>query len=250
MAAIPLDDHLEPQPTLICNVSDFVMHLDRLRRRAATGSSAGKRVGLDWLTKNTGIPRSSLHSYLSGTTLPPADRFDTLVMTLGCSPREVKEWAQALDRLCDAAAAERMQPVGDDVYRLPTSNVQLRTRRAKGLASCLEWMSGDAVGDEGPIVLPAYVCATWVGTYVYAEPDPLSRRTGFLWAGNNWFVCQTRGAENPDLGEPIESDIWIYTQGDVIHDGSGAWGWIPANAIANAQAYAALPTLPWREPGL
>jgi transcriptional regulator with XRE-family HTH domain len=246
MAALPPDDRLEPRPALICNVSDFVLELERLRRRAASGSPV-RRVGLDQLAKASGIPRSSVHSYLNGSALPPAERLDALVRALGCRPEELKEWAQALDRLGDAAAADRIKPVGDDIARMPTNNARVRSQRARGLAACLQWMYGEASAD-GPVVLPGFVCATWVGTYVYAEPDPLSRRTGYLWAGNNWFICQTRGAENPALGESVATDIWLYTQGDVAHDGAGAWGWIPAGAVANARPHTPFPTLPWREP--
>jgi len=43
------------------NLADFVLHLDRLRRRAARGT-ARQRVGLDALARQAGIPRSTLES--------------------------------------------------------------------------------------------------------------------------------------------------------------------------------------------
>lgn len=238
-----MHDLVPPQPALIVNQADFVVHLDRLRRRAL--HVGGQRVGLDRLSRLTGIPRSSLHGYLVGLTLPPPDRLDALVVALGCTASETREWAQALDRLLDAALDERR--TDEEWLELPSSHEAVRRRRSVGLADCPERGGDDITDPAGPSVLSAFVCSTWTGTYVYAEPTVLSPRTGFLFPGNNWFLCQTRGAPNPPLGESVPSDIWLFTQGDRASSSLGGWGWAPATAVAGAEAFAPLPGLRWRE---
>lgn len=232
-----------PQPALIANQADFVVHLDRLRRRAF--HDGGQRVGLDRLSRLTGIPRSSLHGYLVGLTLPPSDRLDALVVALGCTAAETHEWAQALDRLLDAALEVRR--TDDQWLELPSSHEAVRRRRSVALAACPERGDGDVTGPVGPSVLNAYVCATWTGTYVHAEPTVISPRTGFLLPGNNWFLCQTVGAANPSLGEAVASNIWLFTQGDRAYSDQGGWGWAPATAVAGVESFTPLPGLRWRE---
>lgn len=238
-----MNDVALPQPALIANQADFVLHLDRLRRRAIR--AGGQRVGLDRLSRLTGIPRSSLHGYLVGLTLPPPDRLDALVVALGSTPSETHEWAQALDRLVDAALDVRR--TDDQWLELPSGHEAVRRRRSVGLADCPERGGDDATGPVGPSVLSAHVCSTWTGTYVYAEPTLLSPRTGFLLPGNNWFLCQAVGALNPPLGEAVASDIWLFTQGDRAYSDQGGWGWAPATAVAGAEPFTPLPGLRWRE---
>ena len=239
-----MNDLVPPQPALIANHADFVVHLDRLRRRAL--HVGGQRVGLDRLSRLTRIPRSSLHGYLVGLTLPPPDRLDSLLVALGCTPAETREWAQALDRLVDQAFEGRRHE--EEWLELPSGHETVRRRRALGLAACPERGVDDITGPAGPCVLNAYVCSTWTGTYVYAEPTVLSPRTGFLLPGNNWFLCQTRGATNPPLGEAVDSDIWLFTQADRAYSDRDGWGWAPATAVAGVAPYTPLPGLRWREP--
>ncbi|MFD0634715.1 helix-turn-helix domain-containing protein [Catenulispora yoronensis] len=86
---------------------DLLAALDRLRMRAARGT--GKpRVPLRDLASATGVPRSSLANYLSGATLMPADVLDAVVLALGASPAEAREWANAWE----AASAERFRGPG------------------------------------------------------------------------------------------------------------------------------------------
>ena len=234
---------LAPQPALVSNVADLVVQLDRLRRRAGLGH--GRRIGLDQLSRLTGIPRSSLHGYLVGATLPPADRLDALVVALGCTAAETHEWAQALERLEETSLEDRR---GDDAWqRLPTGHAAVRGRRVRGLAACPERGAGDLTDPAGPSVLHAVVCTTWTGTYVYAEPVAASSRRGYLLPGNNWFLCQTRGGANPSLGDSVRSDIWLFTQADRTHGDWDGWGWAPATAIAGASS-GPIPGVRWREP--
>ena len=237
-----------PRPESICNQADFVLELDHLRRRAAAGSPR-QRIGLDSLVRTTRIPRSSLHGYLAGTSLPPADRLDSLVLALGATPREAHEWALALDRLFDGVLTRRIK--ADAELQLPTENARVRSQRARGLHTGPVPLP-DGVGTDqanGPVVVHACVCSTWAGTHTYAEPDAGSRRTGFLHAGNNWFLAQAHGGPNPGTARAPLSRMWLYTQADISYDGDGGWGWVPANAVANALSDTPLPgLLHWERP--
>lgn len=61
--------------------------LDRARRRTAAGSGKA-RVSLDQLSQVTGIPRSTVHAYLSGRVTPSPQVLDRLVVALGADKRE------------------------------------------------------------------------------------------------------------------------------------------------------------------
>lgn len=237
-----------PTPSEVCNSADFVLHLDRLRRRAAFGSQKA-RVGLDALTRSTRLPRSSVHAYLSGAVLPPADRLDLIIAALGGTATERREWADARDRVADQALLVRAQPgPGPDIVRLPSANARLRSARAvalahlKGLAAAPPDPPNE--GADGPVVIPAVVCATWVGSYVYRDRSAGATRTGFLFAGNSWFVGQAGGGPNPALSPGVRSTAWLYTQADVDHAGGGGWGWLPATALAGFAGGPVVPGIP------
>lgn len=233
-----------PRPEQICNRADFVLELDRLRRRAAAGSGK-QRIGLDRLSRISGIPRSSLHDYLAGTSLPPADRLDALVLALGASSCEAREWARALDRLVDVVMSRRAAP-SPEIALLPTANADVRRLRARNLHEIAlpQGLEHLRPADCEEAVLTAAVCNTWAGTFVYSAPDGDSARTGYLNAGNNWFLWQTRGALNPSRDD-VPSDVWLYTQADVAIDADGGWGWAPANVVADARPFEVLHGLPF-----
>jgi Helix-turn-helix len=247
-----------PDPERIGNLADFVLHLDRLRRRAARGT-VRQRVGLDALARQAGIPRSTLHTYLAGLALPPADRLDRMVLALGCPPSEAREWAQARDRIADVIEMDRpVASAGDDLAGLPAENARVKARRARGLDHCsglVDWstpvherMLRASPPSPGPVVLPAVVASTWVGTYVYRDPSAASVRTGYLHPGNNWFICQTLGGPAPAAGGSPVSHTWIYTQADIAHDHTGGWGWLPAIALTGYAGAGPVPGIPWLRP--
>lgn len=74
--------------------------------------------------------------------------------------------------------------------------------------------------------------------------------SGYLYAGNNWFVCQSRGGENPRVGS-ARNNIWLYTQGDkgVPSWAPGyhyhGWGWFPATYVSGGINYGPIPGLRW-----
>ena len=77
--------------------NDLLNELERWRARAARGTGRA-RVSLRELSAATGVPRSSLSNYLSGATLMPPDALDAVVLALGATPEQAKEWADAWER--------------------------------------------------------------------------------------------------------------------------------------------------------
>lgn len=95
-----------PDPTAVFSVADLALHLDRLRREA--GRERGRRrLGLDTLARRTGVPRSTLHTYLAGRSLPPPEVLDRLVLELGATGAQAREWARAWERVADASRGNR-----------------------------------------------------------------------------------------------------------------------------------------------
>jgi transcriptional regulator with XRE-family HTH domain len=102
MIAVPEERPAEPapQPARVRSRADLARELERLRVRAAR-ASGHRRVSLERLAGLTGIPRSTVHSYVSGTRLPPADALDAIVQALGAAPAEQAAWAHALERVVE-----------------------------------------------------------------------------------------------------------------------------------------------------
>ena len=94
----------------VADAVDLVNELDLLRRRAARGSGKAK-VGLDELARRLAMPRSTVHTYVSGRTLPPADVLDHMVIALGASQAEQREWAEAWFRASAGPSQAAAEPV-------------------------------------------------------------------------------------------------------------------------------------------
>lgn len=89
-------------PAEISNREELVTALDALRRHGPDGNPRA-RVTLQSLARATDIPVSTVHSYLSGRTLPPPEALDAIVWVLGVRGRERGLWADALDRVHSAS---------------------------------------------------------------------------------------------------------------------------------------------------
>ncbi|TDV35931.1 helix-turn-helix protein [Actinophytocola oryzae] len=72
--------------------------LDLCRVRAAAGTLR-TRVSLEDLVRLVGLPRSTLHRYVTGRTLMPSAVLDRIVIALGATPAEQREWNEAWYRL-------------------------------------------------------------------------------------------------------------------------------------------------------
>src|SRR3954469_16681384 len=79
------------------SLNKLLAELDRWRVRAAKGRGKA-RLSLQDLASATGVPRSSLSSYLSGATVMPVDVLDAVVVALGADPAEARSWTAAWER--------------------------------------------------------------------------------------------------------------------------------------------------------
>lgn len=88
-----------PDPTRVSTLDDLVRELNLLRSRAARGTRSA-RISLEELAGRVGEPKSTIHAYLTGRRLAPAQLLDRMVIALGTSPAEQREWAEAWYRVC------------------------------------------------------------------------------------------------------------------------------------------------------
>jgi hypothetical protein len=98
-----------PDPDAVSMLSELARELDQLRCRAARGTGKA-RVSLSDLAHQVGIPRSTVHTYVSGRTLPPVEALDRIVIALGASPSEQARWADAWFRVAGHQHDQRQPP--------------------------------------------------------------------------------------------------------------------------------------------
>jgi transcriptional regulator with XRE-family HTH domain len=58
----------------------------------------------------TGIPRTTLHAWQAGRRKPPSTRLDQLVVALGATSAEQREFARCLERISDAGVCNCLHP--------------------------------------------------------------------------------------------------------------------------------------------
>ncbi len=113
---------------------------------------------------------------------------------------------------------------------------------AQAAASC--W-AGPGVRDVQGRWFSTRTCPTWVSAQAYLHPwhpGEGNISVGTLYAGNNWFVCQTRGGSNPSWGG-YSNHWWLYTQTDTGGWNDG-WGWFPATAVSYGANEQPVPGVP------
>jgi len=127
-----------PDPARIVNLDDLARELGLLRSRAARGTRSA-RVSLEDLAGRVAEPRSTIHAYLTGKRLAPAQVLDRMVIALGATSAEQHEWAEAWYRVTAYRDAAH-RGTGPDptarpavVHQLPLA-VDDFTGRAKELA--------------------------------------------------------------------------------------------------------------------
>ncbi|ATE52706.1 tetratricopeptide repeat protein [Actinosynnema pretiosum] len=125
-------------PALVRTLSDLSRELELLRGRAARGSGKAK-VSLAELAAQVGVPKSTMHTYVTGSTLAPADVLDRVVIALGATPAEQSLWGEAWFRVAESVHEARRQhrppPVDRPVPRqLPAAPGRLFTGRSRELA--------------------------------------------------------------------------------------------------------------------
>jgi ribokinase len=103
-----------PDPRRVHDLDDLAKELGLLLARAARGTGR-QRVTLSELTRRLGLPpssKSTVHSYVSGKTLPPADLLDSIVIELGATPDEIAEWGEAWFRVTARRPHRRVPSMG------------------------------------------------------------------------------------------------------------------------------------------
>lgn len=169
-----------PDPARVTSQDDLALELGLLRSRAARGTRTA-RVTLRDLACRVGEPRSTIHAYLAGKRLAPAQVLDQMVIALGATSAEQRGWAEAWYRVsAHRDAAHRTPPPvsspGSAVpHQLPQS-VHNFTGRAELLAEFDELLSRS----QSAVIL-AVSGTAGVGKSALAV---------------HW--AQTRGAEFPD----------------------------------------------------
>jgi transcriptional regulator with XRE-family HTH domain len=87
-----------PDPKRVDGLDDLARELGLLRARAARGTRSA-RVSVDELASRLGEPKSTIHAYMTGRRLAPAELLDRIVIALGSSAAEQREWAEAWYRV-------------------------------------------------------------------------------------------------------------------------------------------------------
>ena len=87
-----------PDPARVVSLDDLARELGLLRSRASRGTRSAK-VSLEDLAGRVGEPRSTIHAYLTGKRLAPAQVLDRMVIALGATSAEQHEWAEAWYRV-------------------------------------------------------------------------------------------------------------------------------------------------------
>ncbi|HEX8868407.1 MAG TPA: AAA family ATPase [Lentzea sp.] len=93
-------------------LAGLARELDLLRARAAAGTLKAK-VSLEDLTRLVRTPRSTLHRYVTGQTLVPSEVLDRIVIALGASPAEQRDWNEAWYRVHAGVPRPVPEPVPD-----------------------------------------------------------------------------------------------------------------------------------------
>jgi hypothetical protein len=87
-----------PDPRQVRGLGELARELDLLRARAAAGTLRAK-VSLEDLARKARLPRSTLHRYVTGKTLAPSSVLDRIVIALGATAAEQREWNEAWYRV-------------------------------------------------------------------------------------------------------------------------------------------------------
>jgi len=138
-------------PEAVRDRADLSHALERLRQRAARGSGRG-RASLESIARATGIPRSTVHSYVRGLRLPPPDALDAIVVALGATQAEQAQWAAALERVVDARPSTGAVAPAAVPRQLPARPVGF-VGRDRELAQLAAGVERAAASEEAPAVI-------------------------------------------------------------------------------------------------
>ncbi|WP_433788642.1 ATP-binding protein [Actinoplanes sp. CA-252034] len=109
----------------------------------------------------TGWSASTVGAYLTGRTVPSADRFDTLVRLFGATPDEVDALRTARDRVTDGSIGARAEPGPQLTTRQLPGDVPAFTGRAEALTALDGFLRPGAKGRT--VIISAVSGAAGVG---------------------------------------------------------------------------------------
>ncbi|WP_018349408.1 ATP-binding protein [Longispora albida] len=145
---------------------ELLAELGRLRVRAARGTGRAQ-VSLRDLARATGVPRSSLSQYLNGQALMPGDVLDAVVLALGATPAEAREWAEAWEHVTAETlrpAVPAAQPAPATPSRPPVRLLPADVAAFTGRAGTLSELDGVlAAGTGSAVVITAIAGTAGVG---------------------------------------------------------------------------------------
>lgn len=200
-----------PNPRRVRNLAELARELDLLRARAAAGSMKAK-ISLEGLAGLVRLPRSTLHSYLSGQTLVPSEVLDRVVLALGADPAEQREWNEAWYRVY----AGDSPGAGADIAAGPCCLPSV-ARGFTGRTTELAELDGLLDADDGTI-LTAILGAPGVGKTALAVRWAHRAREHFpdgcLYVDLRGYdiepplrVADALAALLGSLGEPVPADV-------------------------------------------
>jgi ribokinase len=102
-----------PEPRRVADLDSLARELTLLASRAARGTGV-RRVSNAELARRLHLPvtsKSTMHSYMSGKSFPPADVLDAIVIALGATAEEQRLWSQAWERVNMRRVDERRRGV-------------------------------------------------------------------------------------------------------------------------------------------
>lgn len=192
------DDEWLPDPAEVFTAGDLIRHLGRLRERGP-GLRPAPRVGLTRLAALTSIPRSTLHTYVAGHTFPSAQALDSIVLALGCSPPQTREWAAAWERVAETSRGE-LAPSRSPHW----SSLQ---RFSRGVSDWVEQTMQVRRRDFDVIAIAerAHVGQNRLTSFIDMRITVRARRTG----AGRWFVFVPA---SPDLAHPELIDATALDQ--------------------------------------
>ncbi|MGW7259968.1 tetratricopeptide repeat protein [Streptomyces sp. NPDC054834] len=128
---------------------ELLDELDRWRVRAARGTGKA-RVPLRDLAAASGVPRSSLAKYLTGSTVMPADVLDAVVQALGADAKQAREWAEAWEKATAGHLRSERREAGPvrGLWQLP-ADTRLFTGRGGEVKTILD-LAAQALASSGP----------------------------------------------------------------------------------------------------
>ncbi|NGY59715.1 tetratricopeptide repeat protein [Lentzea sp. NEAU-D13] len=137
--------------------ADLVRQLEVLRGNAARGSGR-TRVSLADLAKRIDVPRSTVHTYLTGQTLLPAEVLDRIVIALDGTDADLRSWADAWDRVAAHEHSGKQVPAATAPRQLPADVTAFTGRAAE-----LQQLDDLVEQDERTVVLSAVTGTPGVG---------------------------------------------------------------------------------------